>query len=323
MSSEDYRVDGVAEAEPDGAWAMAPGAGEEEEADEAHSTSSGCDSLLNLGKRKGKKKPVIMLDPGEADAAAHLLETAAAQQMANPDQFVPIGMFAGPDRADAAGVAAAFARPDGGGETAVPEHRDGLRPAASLDACAWGGNPLHSAAPVAIAEEVATGQEDEATAPLAAAEQSEREDFAASGQAEHMDMGEVEGEPADAEPLPGAPEEITARPEIDIPAAAEAMAERVEADTAKEIVAQPETDIPAAAGVITDLDEADVIMPFAMLSEAEEAEPELPFPQPAPAPRRRSQLLRAAPARRPRAWLADGVAGALRRLYRWVKRSWI
>lgn len=60
-----------------------------------------CDtSLLSLGARKGKKKPVIILDAAEAESASRLYESDAAQHMEGAGKATRTGVLAGFDAPD-------------------------------------------------------------------------------------------------------------------------------------------------------------------------------------------------------------------------------
>ena len=80
MSSDHFFDDGFVQAEPGRLQPFSFDSDEPEE-DEPEVDSGNYDSLLTMGKRKGKKKPVLMLDPGELEAAAQQMELAAAQEM--------------------------------------------------------------------------------------------------------------------------------------------------------------------------------------------------------------------------------------------------
>ncbi len=88
MSSEEPFDGGFGVPVPDGGWSN-PLDGEEPESGEVSDTSSNYESLLSLGTRKGKKKPVLLLDPAEAENAARQMELAMTQQMAHVGAAAP------------------------------------------------------------------------------------------------------------------------------------------------------------------------------------------------------------------------------------------
>ena len=85
MSSDHYSDDGFVQPEPGHLRPFSFDSDEPEE-DEPDTDSNNYDSLLTMGKRKGKKKPVLMLDPGELETAAQQMELAAAQEMGETER---------------------------------------------------------------------------------------------------------------------------------------------------------------------------------------------------------------------------------------------
>jgi len=92
MITDDYPDDCVTQAVPGGrpalalaATAIEPDAFEEEEPERPES-AIGYGSLLSLGSTMRKKKPLIVIDPVEAENEARRVQFVAAQQLVDPDE---------------------------------------------------------------------------------------------------------------------------------------------------------------------------------------------------------------------------------------------
>ncbi|MCB2059648.1 MAG: hypothetical protein R3E09_17600 [Novosphingobium sp.] len=115
MTSEEYRHDGQVEPVADGPK-MYPIDDEESDVQEpdeqeVEADGLGYNSLLSIGVRSPKKKPVIALDPEEAQAATQLEQLAASEELANRDKPARVDIFAGLNSTDPGDGAAAFATP--------------------------------------------------------------------------------------------------------------------------------------------------------------------------------------------------------------------
>jgi hypothetical protein len=134
VSSEECLDDGAVQPLANGMDSV-PGDAEDTDMGETANGASDEGSLLSLSIRKGNKKPVIMLDPSEAEAATRLYESDAAQHMADAGKSARVGhALTGLNAADAFAQDAAFAHPlesaedDGFEEIADSEELPGSNP---------------------------------------------------------------------------------------------------------------------------------------------------------------------------------------------------
>lgn len=144
MITDDYPDDCVTPAPPGGRPPLVLGAlafdaeafEEEEEEDEETESSeaaSGYGSLLGLGLSARKKKPMIVIDPVEAENEARRVQFIAAQQLVDPDAADGIefreapALFPEPEPSPAeAGFSEGFeSEPETEGGQALPDGRDG------------------------------------------------------------------------------------------------------------------------------------------------------------------------------------------------------
>lgn len=173
MSSEEYRDGCTIDCVPDVPPVMALDAGEPEAS--AIDGPSGYNSLANVTLRKGTKKPVIALDPEEAEAASRLDAVAAAQLMADTDA-PRIGVLADLEASEAAEPVPLFASRGSSGEPDVFADLASFREAVEPEAYDPGSEPLHPDVPATAEELSGEGEDDFADEPVTATDEAEFDD---------------------------------------------------------------------------------------------------------------------------------------------------
>ncbi|MCB2075186.1 MAG: hypothetical protein H6917_00165 [Novosphingobium sp.] len=147
MTSEEYRHDGTIETVAEGPKSY-PTEDQEVDEQELEADDTGYNSLLSIGGKSMKKKPVLSLDPDEVESASRLEQLAAAEDLANRDKPKRVNVLAGLSAADATDDPAGFAETEEDEDSDIFDDPQSFRESPSQDLQGWDAEPpLPSEAP--------------------------------------------------------------------------------------------------------------------------------------------------------------------------------